>query len=396
MSKFDYPSRYYADDKDVSDLLTEPKFNSKSLQKLLKGRGIFVSSELSREALIEYISQLPFSWRELIALLHEIETEEKEDHKTTGKFPTTATVAQFQDAIKEIQKLRGQSNSEVYNINATGDDIFVVVKYRELDHRSTRTLQWTDHTMEIHAKKTDKGFDLRYSATERGEDVVNAVLDKLADAEKKPKTVETIHLNAISDSIKRTQFFRSLVYGVAGLRPENVKDVRLNRVQVDPEGKAKLDTEELTLDDEQGDEPDEPAAPAGKVRKTTFSGDSIFQAPEFQEFCKQGFFVSKVLWTAMEKDGAGRKFEFESEFKDAENGSGFRYRLRGQWLRDEDGELSLKRSAIGNSDRRQLSDKLEAAAYAALAEITASPKVENATNAVPAEAPKVESKPAKV
>ena len=51
-------------------------------------------------------------------------------------------------------------------------------------------------------------------------------------------------------------------------------------------------------------------------------GDSLFQAPQFHELCKQGFFVSKVLWTAVETEAAGRKFEFEAEFKNAETGSG--------------------------------------------------------------------------
>ena len=88
MSKFDYPSRYYADDKDVCDLLSEPKFNPKRLLRIARARGIFLSAELSKKTLIEYITRLPFSWSDLIQLIKSIETEEKDDDLTTGRITT--------------------------------------------------------------------------------------------------------------------------------------------------------------------------------------------------------------------------------------------------------------------------------------------------------------------
>ena len=66
MAKYHYPSRYWADDKDVSDLFSQAKFGVRKLHQISKHRGIILSAELPKETIVEYLSTLPFSWAELI------------------------------------------------------------------------------------------------------------------------------------------------------------------------------------------------------------------------------------------------------------------------------------------------------------------------------------------
>ena len=375
MARFDYPSKYYADDKDIADLLSEPKFYTKKLLRIAKERGIFLSPELPKESLIEYISQLPFSWTELMTLLKVIETEEREENTVPIQVTTPATLDQFYDATKEVQKLRGQLNSEVYQITVAEDTITILVKYCDLDHRSTRALQWIDQKLMIQARKIATGFEIEYAATEKGEQIVSKIIGQLPRPDKTPPHIETISMDGIVDSDKRTQFFRSLIYGMEGLRPENVKDLRLHRITANAEGVAIIQTQELTLDDERDPDEEESkneevAQPVSVVKRTTLSGDSLLQAPEFHSFCKQGFFINRAVWSAVEREGKARKFEFEAEFRDSEGAGRFSYKFRGIWERDEDGELALRMTRIGLADRSLLRIKLVAAARKALAEVS--------------------------
>jgi hypothetical protein len=374
MSKFDYPSLYYADDKDVSDLLSAPKFTVKILRRIVRERGIYLSPDLPKETIVEYIAQLPFSWPELVALIRTIETEEKEENATPIKIETTATLDQFHDAAKKVQELRGQLNSEVYTINVGEDSATILIKYREIDPRSTRTLQWIEHRMEIHAQRTEAGYQLTYADNKRAQDIVESLVEELPKPESGKLRLEAILLDGVNDPQKRTEFFRSIIYGMDGLRPENVKDLKMNRVKIDSEGKQTVESEELLLE---GAEDEEEAAktpqeaPASICKRTTLSGDSLLQTPEFHANCQKGFFIARAVWTAVERDGKGRKFEFEAESKKTGHNERFSYRLRGLWDRDEDGELGLRKETVGIADRRLLADKLEKAAFTALEKLTA-------------------------
>lgn len=77
MPRFSHPSKYYADDKDIADLLDSPKFTKEKLLRLGQERGILLSPELPKETLRDHLSHLPFSWPQLQQLLNAIETPGK-------------------------------------------------------------------------------------------------------------------------------------------------------------------------------------------------------------------------------------------------------------------------------------------------------------------------------
>ena len=79
MPKIKFESKYYAEDKDVFDLLKSSSLTFARLLKIARDRGIYISETESRDAVINYISELPFSWPQLSALMAEMESEDKED-----------------------------------------------------------------------------------------------------------------------------------------------------------------------------------------------------------------------------------------------------------------------------------------------------------------------------
>jgi len=375
MAKYHYPSRYWADDKDVSDLFSQAKFGVRKLHQISKHRGIILSAELPKETIVEYLSTLPFSWAELIGFLQEIESEQREPSLTWSEIERDLDIPQIETAIKNVRDLRsGLRKKETYEITTNGDTVNVVVKYQELNHLSTRILQWTDQRVELQLIQTAGKIKVRHGATERGSDIANAFIKELQPPEGPQAPTLAISLENITCHVKRTDFFRKIIFNLEGLRAENVMDVRLNRIQVDEDGTPQVETGVLTLEPEPlmagVNNGEAVSAPAATVRKTVLSGDSLLQSREFQDFVGKGFYITKAVWTAVENSGAGRKFEFEAEFKNAEQASDFTYKPKSCWERDGSGELARSKAAPKLDDRRILIDKLEEAAKRALAEIS--------------------------
>jgi hypothetical protein len=106
------------------------------------------------------------------------------------------------------------------------------------------------------------------------------------------------------------------------------------------------------------------------VRKIALSGENILVSPQFQQLTKDGFFISKAIWTSIETTGRGRLFEFEAEFKNAQTASGFAYQVRGIYDRNDDGELMKTKSVITDIEKNELNNTLENAAYTSTAIVT--------------------------
>lgn len=370
MAKYHYPSRYWADDKDVSDLISQPRFTSRKLQQIAKRRGIIVSEGLSKEAIVEYLSTLPFSWADLIGFLEEIESELRDPSTTSTELERDVDIPAIENAVRAVRDGRGNTRQETFEITTAQNTVNVTIRYQELNPQVTRMLQWTDQRAEIQICKLEHGVKIRHAATERATEIAKAIQEALQPTEGPAAAVHEISLEHITDNEKRTDFFRKIILHLDGLRPENVMDVRLNKMSVDEQGNTRIETEEMSLDEGAAEETEE-AANVGSVKKTVLSGDSLLQAPEFHDFIKKGFFISKAIWTAIEATGNGRKFEFEAEFKNPEKATNFTYKPRGCWERDEDGNLVLKKTDPKLDDRRILIEKLEKAAKQALAEISA-------------------------
>ena len=90
MPRYDHPSKYFADDKDIADLLDVPKFSKRKLLQLALDRGILLSHELPPETLRDQLSRIPFSWLQLQSLLDTIKTPDAEEKVTTCRYESSA------------------------------------------------------------------------------------------------------------------------------------------------------------------------------------------------------------------------------------------------------------------------------------------------------------------
>jgi hypothetical protein len=177
MAKPTHIARYYADDKDVFDLLSLGNVNMTKLHSFLRQRGIVVSPTLDKEEIARYFQRSPLSWPQLESLLSLIDRAEREDKFTTCKIDATDTsVDSVISAVAAIQNDRGERCGEVFKTEKIGDGgVEITVSYAEPDLSKTRCLQKDDKTLVIRLVKENGGFKVRRHDNERSAAILDQV-----------------------------------------------------------------------------------------------------------------------------------------------------------------------------------------------------------------------------
>jgi hypothetical protein len=366
MPKFQ-PSKYYADDKDVHDILSSPKIPLKKLLSLCRQRGIFLSEECPREELVHYMSKLPFSWLQIQEVMGEVEREDREENLTTCKLNSNGHLDAVEQAIQKVRENRGEALSEVYDVTQTKEGrLQIKVVYTEPDFQRARLIQRRQKEAIIEIEAKGKDLDVRHTQNEKTQDILAELQSLLTPPDGADKPVlRTIELSGIRNHKQRTKFFINLFSGMEGFQLREVRDLKVD-----------LLTGEEANDPAQPEEDQElrmsKEALKALVRKVALSGENILLSPQYQQLAKDGFFISKAIWTSMETAAKGRLFEFEAEFQNPQSASDFAYRVRGMYDRDKDGELVKAKTHVDDSEKDQLRSCLEAAAYASIENVIGS------------------------
>lgn len=357
------PSKYYADDKDIHDILSSPKISNKSLLAQARRRGVFFSEETPREQIVHEMSKLPFSWDQVQDIMVEITREDRVEKLTTCKIATDTPVEQIQEAVQKVKEQRGEQLREDYTITEKDGRVQVKVVYNEPDFQKARLIQRREREVTLEISKNGKDMEVRHTQNERTNAILASIMEAMTpkEAEKKLQR-KTIQLSGIKNHQHRTQFFINLIGGLEGFQLREVRDLKTDRfIEEEIENEESSDTEVIKRGDQL----------KALVRRVALSGENILISPQYQQLTADGFFITRVLWTSMETADKGRVFEFEAEFKDAQEAADFAYQVRGVYDRDKDGELSKSKSDLTDSERNLVRANLEASAYESVEKVEA-------------------------
>jgi metal-sulfur cluster biosynthetic enzyme len=362
------PAKYYADDKDIHDILSSPKISVKKLLSLARERGMFISEECQRqEEVVHYMSMLPFSWTQLQEVMDSVEREDKEEKLAPCKVALKAEMEDIHQAVVKVRQMRGEKLGENYSITQSKEGrLYVKVTYTEPDFQKARLIQRREKEAIIEVEKKSNDLEIRHTQNEKTDTILTEILDALTPPESAEKLARrNIELSGINNHEHRTQFFINLIGGMEGFQLRQVKDLKVDRIS---EGSAEPVEEE---DNDEGNTDEKQDQLKALVRKVALTGDNILLSPQYQQLARDGFFISKSVWTSAEVADKGRLFEFDAEFMDAENASSFAYHIRGVYDRDKDGELVKVRSNVSDTEKAQLKQCLEDAAYDSVEKVNA-------------------------
>jgi hypothetical protein len=354
---------YYAEDKDVYDLLSSSKksLSVSALQKVARDRGVFLSGQESRDEIVNYLARQDYSWPQIARLVELTETLDRPE-KTAGsdirskarKEDLVQAAAQAKAAILEL------SRDDDIRITATPSGIRVAVTYSEPNYSKTRLHQRRIRDLAVSVEKVQGGFRVRHEANAKADAIVEqlvAALNAIAPAQRR-----TIALSGIQNPHLRTTFFIQMMKGVAGFTLDTVTSMRVARVPPEPPP----DTDEDDDDDDDSSQSMKPeeAAVVAYVKNAALNGMDLLESDEYVALATKGFFLSRCVWQGSEKKGKRRVAQFEAMFAKADQATGFKYQVRGVYERNQAGDLQLTK--VSGKNHPDLGQALEDAAHAAL------------------------------
>lgn len=393
MSKKVHYPLYFAEDKDVFDLLESSKrtFDNNRLIQIARKRGIVLSASTSRDNLVQYLSRLTWGWSQIQGLVALTESRDRPEKVANETVTTKLDPAKMQEAALAVKKERSEKSDEVYSIHKGDDDkVTIKVSYTDFEPSRTRLSQRVQKDLLMEIEKTDEGYVFRHNANERGREIVSKIIEKLPRDQDKAVVPERISLAGIKDPAKRTEFFLHLMQNLQGFKLVNVTSVSVDRVATEEnehssfesevghfssedQEKSEYDLEPSEEDSEEDLEEDleetveETAAMLSVVRKVALHGENLLSSPQFNQLKSDRFFLSRAVWRSSETRQSGNELDFEADFEDAKNCSAFRYNVLGIYSRKTRGSQEIKktRTAVLASDRAQYLTLIEKAAKAA-------------------------------
>lgn len=367
MAKRTIEANYFADDKDIYDLLiaSKQKLTVQKLILFIRKRGIIVSSSHNRDELIEKIASMPLCWQELNELIKATNTSDRAEKIASRSLSGKIDIANIISAT-EITRDERQNRAETYSIKQNNKNLQITVTYSELDTSKTRLAQRTqkEFTFEIDATTKDD-IIIRHQNQPRAQEILDSIVNKIIKKDEHSINQQKIDLSGIKNPSHRTNFFVQLLNGVNGFDLHNVKSVKVSNFSE----KNSEDNEDTDNETDNDGIKTEEASFIARVKEIAIKGNHILHSQLYAQSAQDGFFVQSIVWTALEKKPNGILVEFESGFDNPEEGKDFSYAVRGIYNRKNGGDFKKTKTQAENEEKTRVFCLLEHAARNAMSTV---------------------------
>lgn len=399
MPKRDHTSLYYADDRDVYDLLKASNrgLPTAKLQSYARQRGIVFPSKAPREYIIAQLSLIDHSWRQIHSLLEKTDSDDRAEKKTSRNPQTSDGLAEANAHFEAIRDARSEQD-EIYTITRHSDKSLIVkVQYTELDTKMTRLFQRRQREIVFQIMPTASGLKIRHEANQKANSIAAELLSKLTPRDGAKSSSSAVDLSSIRDPAIRTGFFLHLMTKMNGFRFEDVEYIDVDRIvsdeglSADSEQEASaITTDEkcpkdpevapTDMENDKGD-PDDSTANAdeikqmtdealemkGAISQATFRGERLLQSQVYIDLKNKGYFISHSIWLAVEDKADGKRVEFQAQFENGPEASGFKYSVRKVHERFSNGKFKKAHIDLSSTDLDIFESVIESTAELAFA-----------------------------
>ncbi|HBK3009342.1 TPA: hypothetical protein HIQ08_000751 [Escherichia coli] len=378
-----YQATLFSNESDIYTALhsNSAKITDVTLRKIAFNRGIIFPSNLSKEVLIEKLSDLPFSYNHIREVQDKLATKPSQDVFSVKRIYEEFDIEKLYDVVNKVKenrpKLLGHEKIDHYSGLQT---YHISIDYTEFDFRRGKFQQKKLYSGSI-VFIVKKGYvSVRYNYTPRISEIPKQIIDTYSSTVCNNIVVNEIDLSSIVDTDLRNIFAVHLYdfdgnYKKTGLEYAGLEKVRVSRIKTsldingdNLEGNNNEETQELlnkispSTDNENDDDinnqemaSDDDENLTFNINNAAYDGLSLVNAPQIKELCSDGFYRSLIRWKSFSSVVKNHTITFELSFDDKYLGKNIKFRA----LYKESNSASAEREKLSDADFDQVMKQLE-------------------------------------
>ncbi|HEY3431503.1 MAG TPA: hypothetical protein VGK09_03035 [Rhodocyclaceae bacterium] len=274
---------------------------------------------------------------------------------TSRRIVSEISIDILESAAHELKANLEKEHEALVSIKRNGDKVDVEIRYKSLSFNKSEFRQVTDKTARISIEKTGDTLAIHSPHTDDAEKWVQEVIVAAGSQLEKDLDVREICLSpALSPEIKN-RFFLTLIASVNGFKLHDVSDVYVYSPEADRD---------------EGDSPDGDRVEDTKlgihISRASLKGVGVLESKEMGLLRTRGFFISRIVWRMRNFEFDSDIYEFEAQFANPENCTGFSYLPRGYYKYQGPEGFNESRNGFSPADDIKLGKAIEAAAIHSL------------------------------
>lgn len=328
-------------DKALFDALSQPRVTPNELRDLYLQRGILVSKATDKKELAKNFSKFSHDFhlhQKIAAIFGGFLRREK---STSVIIKNTISRDIMLEAADQLKK-ELESQDDLCDIIADKNIVRIHVTYLSTNYGKSDFCQVEKKTAVFEIEKQDLGYSIRRPDNDQAKAYESTFLkhiERLFNEENPEEEfdldIDEINLSNIEDAEKRTEFFTRLINGLEGFALHDVTDAYVYH----PKPKV--------IEEEDGD-----TDSGVHISKASLKGEGVLKSEELTSLYQRGFYIWKIRWKVLEKDGDSDMYEFEAQFNDPLDFNGFSYISRGYKKFKGAGEYN--KNSVPLNDNREI------------------------------------------
>lgn len=346
---------YSVTDKALFDALNQSKISATELRDLFLSRGILVSKDTKREFLAKEFSKYNHDYYDHIKIAEALGTTPRREKRTSLFISSDIDLSTIEEAAEAL-KVKITKDQDLCQLTHKDDGTFEIdITYQTTDYNKSEFRQIVQKSAIIEIEEVDGGFIVRRPYNDHVKDYEESLLSNIEDnlEEDEDLKTEEISLLNIEDKELRTRFFTKLISSIPGHKQKDVSDVYVYH----PKHSA--------FDSGDDGEPDSGV----HITKASLKGEGVLASEELDALYDKGFYIWKIRWSMIDSSVDTDIFEFECQFGNPVDCTGFSHISKGVRRYKSQGVHNKNPSSLTKIEEKKYTKLIERTARETMQEL---------------------------
>ena len=337
-------SSIYFTPREIFDALMSSKktMTTSVLVELARDRGVIVSSEDTREDIIEYLSSFVYDYYDLNVLIEHITPSHKKEKLKTTQLDAVIDINDLVKVSKNISnnqddKTRVTTTKDAKDPNKT----IIKIEWEDTDLGKTRLRQKVPKESIVELVEENGVMKISKASNDKVDEVLQSIISKVSEKRDIDIKEEKINLYGFSFE-EKTQYFTKLINSIDKCNLVDVVKVSVNK-------EDGFDEEEEMIE---------------VITNASFKGNGLLHTDEYQTLKEREYFITSILWQSVEDRVNGDKIEFEASLVISKECEELTFAPKAIFRSNDNGGYTKSRRPLKEEELNQYTKILEKQVFA--------------------------------